>query len=233
MGRTGKELLWWSIFSGCIWISHVSASPPFFCCIWLPTWLQVNKTFQELAVFHDLEGMWEELSPKIWTFMESSSEMDLVRVSVPLFTVCLFDARKVSSSHFPSDWDENYLLHLTGIDILDIGWSPGLSPLQSYRRWGTDNTFHTHQHQCVCLTVKNHFSKKLSEGWYLEQEFGDCSTFSQPQHLTWPFYILVGLGQRLGGKAIWPVDQSEIFPPKALCQWGNTVTIWRGIAFGA
>lgn len=64
---------------------------------------EVNKTFQELAVFHDLEGMWEELSPKIWTFMESSSEMDLVRVSVPLFTVCLFDARKVSSSHFPSD----------------------------------------------------------------------------------------------------------------------------------
>ncbi|KAF4019568.1 hypothetical protein G4228_011168 [Cervus hanglu yarkandensis] len=40
---------------------------------------EVNKTFQELAVFHDLEGMWQELSPKIWTFMESSSEMDLVR----------------------------------------------------------------------------------------------------------------------------------------------------------
>lgn len=40
---------------------------------------EVNKTFQELALFHDLEGMWEELSPKIWTFMESSAEMDLVR----------------------------------------------------------------------------------------------------------------------------------------------------------
>uniref|UniRef100_A0A8D0QW44 P-type phospholipid transporter n=1 Tax=Sus scrofa TaxID=9823 RepID=A0A8D0QW44_PIG len=40
---------------------------------------EVNKTFQELAVFHDMEGMWQELSPKIWTFMESSSEMDLVR----------------------------------------------------------------------------------------------------------------------------------------------------------
>lgn len=53
----------------------------FFCYPWLPSSLQVNKTFQELAVFHDLEGMWEELSPKIWTFMESSEEMDLVRVS--------------------------------------------------------------------------------------------------------------------------------------------------------
>lgn len=40
---------------------------------------EVNKTFQELAVFHDVKGMWEELSPKIWTFMESSTEMDLVR----------------------------------------------------------------------------------------------------------------------------------------------------------
>ncbi|KAI5138284.1 Phospholipid-Transporting Atpase Abca1 [Manis pentadactyla] len=54
---------------------------------------EVNKTFQELAVFHDLEGMWEELSPKIWTFMESSSEMDLVRM--------LLDSR--SSDHF---WEQ-------------------------------------------------------------------------------------------------------------------------------
>jgi hypothetical protein len=52
----------------------------------------VNKTFQELAVFHDLEGMWEELSPKIWTFMENSQEMDLVRVSFPLVTLCLLDS---------------------------------------------------------------------------------------------------------------------------------------------
>lgn len=56
----------------------------------------MNKTFQELAVFHDMQGMWEELSPKIWTFMESNPEMDLVRVSVPPITVCLLDARAVS-----------------------------------------------------------------------------------------------------------------------------------------
>lgn len=53
--------------------------------------IQVNKTFQELAVFHDVQGMWEDLSPKIWAFMESSSEMDLVRVSVFLITKYLFN----------------------------------------------------------------------------------------------------------------------------------------------
>ncbi|KAM6972808.1 phospholipid-transporting ATPase ABCA1-like [Aplochiton taeniatus] len=40
---------------------------------------EVNKTFQELGILRDLGGMWEELRPKVWTFMESSEEMDLVR----------------------------------------------------------------------------------------------------------------------------------------------------------
>uniref|UniRef100_A0A8D2MJU0 P-type phospholipid transporter n=1 Tax=Zonotrichia albicollis TaxID=44394 RepID=A0A8D2MJU0_ZONAL len=43
---------------------------------------EVNRTFQELGVFRDLGGMWEEISPKIWTFMESSQEMDLIRVTL-------------------------------------------------------------------------------------------------------------------------------------------------------
>lgn len=42
---------------------------------------QVNKTFQELGVLRDLGGMWEEMKPKVWNFMENSEEMDLVRVS--------------------------------------------------------------------------------------------------------------------------------------------------------
>lgn len=47
-----------------------------------PWWVfQVNKTFQELGVLRDLGGMWEEMRPKIWNFMENSEEMDLVRVS--------------------------------------------------------------------------------------------------------------------------------------------------------
>uniref|UniRef100_A0A668W813 P-type phospholipid transporter n=1 Tax=Oreochromis aureus TaxID=47969 RepID=A0A668W813_OREAU len=40
---------------------------------------EVNKTFQELGVLRDLGGMWEEVKPKIWNFMENSEEMDLVR----------------------------------------------------------------------------------------------------------------------------------------------------------
>lgn len=45
------------------------------CC------LQVNRTFQELGVFRDLGGMWEEMRPKVWNFMENSEQMDLIRVT--------------------------------------------------------------------------------------------------------------------------------------------------------
>uniref|UniRef100_A0A8B9LRJ8 P-type phospholipid transporter n=1 Tax=Astyanax mexicanus TaxID=7994 RepID=A0A8B9LRJ8_ASTMX len=41
---------------------------------------EVNKTFQQLGVLRDLGGMWEEMRPKVWDFMENSEEMDLVRV---------------------------------------------------------------------------------------------------------------------------------------------------------
>ncbi|XP_055783098.1 phospholipid-transporting ATPase ABCA1-like [Salvelinus fontinalis] len=40
---------------------------------------EVNRTFQELGVLRELGGMWEEIKPKVWTFMESSEHMDLVR----------------------------------------------------------------------------------------------------------------------------------------------------------
>uniref|UniRef100_A0AAY4AA33 P-type phospholipid transporter n=1 Tax=Denticeps clupeoides TaxID=299321 RepID=A0AAY4AA33_9TELE len=42
---------------------------------------EVNKTFQELGVLRDLGGMWEEMRPTLWNFLENSEEMDLVRVS--------------------------------------------------------------------------------------------------------------------------------------------------------
>lgn len=32
-------------------------------------------------MLRDLGGMWEEMRPKIWNFVENSEEMDLVRVS--------------------------------------------------------------------------------------------------------------------------------------------------------
>lgn len=48
---------------------------------------QVNKTFQELSVFQDLGAMWEEVRPLIKTFIESSKEMDLIRVSLSLMNL--------------------------------------------------------------------------------------------------------------------------------------------------
>uniref|UniRef100_A0A087X6A3 P-type phospholipid transporter n=1 Tax=Poecilia formosa TaxID=48698 RepID=A0A087X6A3_POEFO len=40
---------------------------------------EVNRTFQELGVFRDLGGMWEEMRPKVWEFMENSQQMDVIR----------------------------------------------------------------------------------------------------------------------------------------------------------
>uniref|UniRef100_A0AAV2KFT7 ABC transporter domain-containing protein n=1 Tax=Knipowitschia caucasica TaxID=637954 RepID=A0AAV2KFT7_KNICA len=40
---------------------------------------QVNRTFQELGVFRDLGGMWDEMRPKVWKFMESSEQINLFR----------------------------------------------------------------------------------------------------------------------------------------------------------
>uniref|UniRef100_A0A8C9Y3K4 P-type phospholipid transporter n=1 Tax=Sander lucioperca TaxID=283035 RepID=A0A8C9Y3K4_SANLU len=40
---------------------------------------EVNKTFQEFGVLRDIGGMWEEMRPKVWNFMENGEEMDMVR----------------------------------------------------------------------------------------------------------------------------------------------------------
>ncbi|XP_033976695.1 phospholipid-transporting ATPase ABCA1-like isoform X1 [Trematomus bernacchii] len=40
---------------------------------------EVNKTFQELGLLRDLGGMWEEMRPKVWNFMENGEEIDMVR----------------------------------------------------------------------------------------------------------------------------------------------------------
>ncbi|XP_054649053.1 phospholipid-transporting ATPase ABCA1-like [Dunckerocampus dactyliophorus] len=40
---------------------------------------EVNRTFQELGVFRDLGGMWEEMRPKVWNFLENSEQINLIR----------------------------------------------------------------------------------------------------------------------------------------------------------
>uniref|UniRef100_A0A8B9LWB7 P-type phospholipid transporter n=1 Tax=Astyanax mexicanus TaxID=7994 RepID=A0A8B9LWB7_ASTMX len=60
---------------------------------------EVNKTFQQLGVLRDLGGMWEEMRPKVWDFMENSEEMDLVRVSfthTSLFSLLSDSLRDIS-----------------------------------------------------------------------------------------------------------------------------------------
>uniref|UniRef100_A0A672JKK1 P-type phospholipid transporter n=1 Tax=Salarias fasciatus TaxID=181472 RepID=A0A672JKK1_SALFA len=54
---------------------------------------EVNKTFQELGVLRDLGGMWEEMRPKVWNFIENSEEMDMVRVIGLVQTVLCFVER--------------------------------------------------------------------------------------------------------------------------------------------
>ncbi|NWX42570.1 ABCA1 protein, partial [Steatornis caripensis] len=65
---------------------------------------EVNRTFQELGVFRDLGAMWEEISPKIWTFMESSQEMDLIRT--------LLKGKALWDLHLPtSNWTVEDVAH--------------------------------------------------------------------------------------------------------------------------
>ncbi|TRY77727.1 hypothetical protein DNTS_029106 [Danionella cerebrum] len=61
---------------------------------------EVNKTFQEFGVLRDLGGMWEEMRPKIWNFMENSEEMDLVRTLLQNNASARFFNAKLSDT----DW---------------------------------------------------------------------------------------------------------------------------------
>uniref|UniRef100_A0A671L6F7 ATP-binding cassette sub-family A member 1-like n=1 Tax=Sinocyclocheilus anshuiensis TaxID=1608454 RepID=A0A671L6F7_9TELE len=61
---------------------------------------EVNKTFQELGVLRDLGGMWEEMRPKIWNFMENSEEMDLVRTLLQNNASARFFNAKLSGTNW-------------------------------------------------------------------------------------------------------------------------------------
>uniref|UniRef100_A0A8P4GKC1 P-type phospholipid transporter n=1 Tax=Dicentrarchus labrax TaxID=13489 RepID=A0A8P4GKC1_DICLA len=58
------------------WFYEELSVSPVCLCLWC---VQVNRTFQELGVFRDLGGMWEEMRPKVWKFMENSEQMDIIR----------------------------------------------------------------------------------------------------------------------------------------------------------
>uniref|UniRef100_A0A672GTG5 P-type phospholipid transporter n=1 Tax=Salarias fasciatus TaxID=181472 RepID=A0A672GTG5_SALFA len=59
---------------------------------------EVNRTFQELGVFRDLGGMWEEMRPKVWNFIENSEQMDLIRSLLRNNVTARFFHAKLSST---------------------------------------------------------------------------------------------------------------------------------------
>ncbi|XP_037635456.1 phospholipid-transporting ATPase ABCA1b [Sebastes umbrosus] len=61
---------------------------------------EVNRTFQELGVFRDLGGMWEEMRPKVWSFMENSEQMDVIRTLLKNNVTASFFHAQLSST----DW---------------------------------------------------------------------------------------------------------------------------------
>ncbi|XP_053734672.1 phospholipid-transporting ATPase ABCA1-like [Synchiropus splendidus] len=66
--------------------------------------LEVNRTFQELGVFRDLGGMWEEMRPKVWNFLENSEQMDLIRTMLRNnVTAAVFQAQLASTQWTVSD----------------------------------------------------------------------------------------------------------------------------------
>ncbi|KAM9795168.1 LOW QUALITY PROTEIN: phospholipid-transporting ATPase ABCA1b [Neosynchiropus ocellatus] len=66
--------------------------------------LEVNRTFQELGVFRDLGGMWEEMRPKVWNFLENSEQMDLIRTMLRNnVTAAVFQAQLAPTGWTASD----------------------------------------------------------------------------------------------------------------------------------
>lgn len=65
-------------------------------------------------MFRDLGGMWEEISPKIWTLMESSQEMELIRVSMlslpesPLSSSAISDEMFILDDLSVLSWADKY-----------------------------------------------------------------------------------------------------------------------------
>uniref|UniRef100_A0A4W5NN85 P-type phospholipid transporter n=1 Tax=Hucho hucho TaxID=62062 RepID=A0A4W5NN85_9TELE len=120
---------------------------------------EMNKTFQELGILRDLGGMWEEMRPKVWTFMESSEEMDLYTVATDLLLVNksmgLLDNQKFwagivfpdiarsNSSDLPGNVNYKIRMDIDNVErtnkIKDGYWDPGprADPFEDLRYiWG-------------------------------------------------------------------------------------------------
>uniref|UniRef100_A0A670ZUV4 P-type phospholipid transporter n=1 Tax=Pseudonaja textilis TaxID=8673 RepID=A0A670ZUV4_PSETE len=122
---------------------------------------EVNKTFQELSVFHELGGMWEEIRPQIKKFMEESQEMDLIRVL--LKSEQLWNQYMVGSR-----WTRQEIAQFLAKHPEDVG--PVNSSVYTWRDAfnETDRTIMTISHFMECVNL-NKLEAVPDEGWLVSK----------------------------------------------------------------
>uniref|UniRef100_A0A670ZUW7 P-type phospholipid transporter n=1 Tax=Pseudonaja textilis TaxID=8673 RepID=A0A670ZUW7_PSETE len=124
---------------------------------------EVNKTFQELSVFHELGGMWEEIRPQIKKFMEESQEMDLIRVNIDLRSWQLWNQYMVGSR-----WTRQEIAQFLAKHPEDVG--PVNSSVYTWRDAfnETDRTIMTISHFMECVNL-NKLEAVPDEGWLVSK----------------------------------------------------------------
>ncbi|KAJ3614038.1 hypothetical protein NHX12_017615 [Muraenolepis orangiensis] len=80
---------------------------------------------EELGVLRDLGGMWEEMKPKVWNFLENSSEMDLVRTLLQNNASAAFFNDRLGDTQWTVEDVSNFLSKVTGEEEGEGGHSAG------------------------------------------------------------------------------------------------------------
>uniref|UniRef100_A0A670ZV15 P-type phospholipid transporter n=1 Tax=Pseudonaja textilis TaxID=8673 RepID=A0A670ZV15_PSETE len=123
---------------------------------------EVNKTFQELSVFHELGGMWEEIRPQIKKFMEESQEMDLIRLDSG-------DKWQLWNQYMVgSRWTRQEIAQFLAKHPEDVG--PVNSSVYTWRDAfnETDRTIMTISHFMECVNL-NKLEAVPDEGWLVSK----------------------------------------------------------------
>ncbi|XP_066551415.1 ATP-binding cassette, sub-family A (ABC1), member 7 isoform X2 [Amia ocellicauda] len=85
---------------------------------------EVNRTFQELGVLEEVQGAWEEVGPRIWSFMESSVEIRLLQDLLRRPQVAMLVDRQLADD----SWTAAQILHFLSTRPLDSQREAGVSP---------------------------------------------------------------------------------------------------------
>lgn len=177
-GETGKGLLWWSLC-----LSHVSASPVPSCSPGSSPdsrWIRLSRNW---LCFMISKACGRNSAPTSGPSWRAAQRWTLSGWVSWLLCACVMPERWVSG-HLPRrNWGENSLC-LTSSDILSIAPATGCPPCRATGD-STRRTLFSCTSSSTHLVVKSQFSRELSEGWYLEQEFGDCRTLTIFISVSW------------------------------------------------